>query len=65
MVKKQASGTSRKRNYKKTISFNQNEMRVIEHFFEKYNIKNHSKFFRETIVSTILQKVEEDHPKLF
>ena len=65
MVKEHASGNYQKRNYRKTISFNRKEIRVIEHFFEKYNIKNQSKFFRETIIASILQKAEEDHPKLF
>jgi metal-responsive CopG/Arc/MetJ family transcriptional regulator len=54
-----------KRSYKHTISFNEKEIRVIGQFVNKYGIKNKSKFFREAIIATILQKAEEDYPTLF
>jgi hypothetical protein len=54
-----------KRLHKHTISFNDKEFRVIEQHISKYGVKNKSKFFREAIIATILQKAEEDHPKLF
>jgi hypothetical protein len=54
-----------KRRHKHTISFNDKEFKVIGQFVSKYKIKNKSKFFREAIIATILQKAEEDHPKLF
>lgn len=54
-----------KRTYRKTIAFNEKELKVIRYFVAKYKIKNQSKLFRESIISTILKKLEEDHPKLF
>ncbi|MDR1582558.1 MAG: hypothetical protein LBS55_04745 [Prevotellaceae bacterium] len=54
-----------KRQHKHTISFNDREFKVIGQFMNKYKIKNKSKFFREIIIATILQKAEEDHPTLF
>jgi hypothetical protein len=54
-----------RRKHKKTIAFNDMELKVIEQHMKKYRIKNRAKFFREAIIATILQKAEEDHPKLF
>jgi hypothetical protein len=54
-----------KRVHKHTLSFNDKEYRVIGQFIAHYKIKNKSKFFREAIIATILQKSEEDHPRLF
>jgi len=56
---------SEKRQHKRTIAFNDKELKVVEQFVEKYKIKNKSKFFRESIITTILQKIEENHPTLF
>jgi hypothetical protein len=58
-------GSKPKRLHKHTISFNENEFKVIGQFMNKYKIKNKSKFFREVIIATILQKTEEDYPTLF
>ncbi|MCL2098303.1 MAG: hypothetical protein FWH23_06040 [Bacteroidales bacterium] len=54
-----------KREYRKTLLFNEAEMEAIRSFCKKYKITNQAKFFREAIITTILQKTEEDHPKLF
>lgn len=54
-----------KRTHRQTITFNDVEMGVISNFCSKYKIKKKTKFLREAIISTILQKMEEDHPKLF
>jgi hypothetical protein len=53
------------RKNKQVILFNDKELDVILRFCSKYKIQSRSRFFRETIISTILQKMEEDHPKLF
>lgn len=62
---KKISEIKTKRQHRRTISFNDKEIKVIEQFIDKYKIKNKSKFFRESIITTILQKAEEDHPTLF
>jgi hypothetical protein len=54
-----------KRLHKHTIAFNDKEFKVIGQHVSKYKIKNKSKFFREAIIATILQKAEEDYPTLF
>ena len=53
------------RKNKQVILFNDKELDVILRFCSKYKIQSRSRFFRETIISTILQKMEEDHPRLF
>lgn len=62
---KEARKDQAKRTHKKTIAFNEMELKVIQHFVAKYKIKNQSKLFRESIITTMLKKMEEDHPKLF
>ena len=54
-----------RRKHRKTLVFNDAENEAIKNFCAKYKISNQSKFFREAIISTILRKLEEDHPKLF
>jgi metal-responsive CopG/Arc/MetJ family transcriptional regulator len=64
-MKKKNLESKPKRLHRQTISFNDREYKVIGQFISKYRIKNKSKFFREAIIATILQKAEEDHPTLF
>jgi hypothetical protein len=40
-------------------------MEAIEFYCKKYKVKSKTKFFREAIISAVLRKFEEDHPKLF
>jgi hypothetical protein len=54
-----------KRLYRKSIYFNKDEMKVIEFFLKKNKLENMSKFFRESIISEILRKSEENYPTLF
>ncbi|MDR0667448.1 MAG: hypothetical protein LBF90_02375 [Prevotellaceae bacterium] len=53
------------RTHRQALLFNDAEMAAIAGFCKKYKITNRSKFFRETIISAILRKNEEDHPTLF
>lgn len=54
-----------KRIHRKSILFNKRELNAINHYCRKYKVKNRSKFMRETIIATILQKFDEDYPTLF
>lgn len=69
MTKKKEPITNRAkqkvRKHRKTIMFNDPEIQMIKFFIAKYKIQNQSKLFREAIVSTLLRKMEEDHPRLF
>jgi len=53
------------RNNKITVSLNDKEVRVLEQFCKKYKIENRSRFLRETIMSAILKRLDEDYPTLF
>ena len=44
---------------------NDEEMKALNRFIERYKIKNKSRFVRETLMTNILRKMEEDHPTLF
>ncbi len=48
-----------------SILFNNREMKAIEAYCTKYKVKNKAKFMRETILSEILRKFDEDYPSLF
>ena len=50
---------------KKSILFNNRELKAIESYCEKYCINNKSKFMREAILTSILKKFDEDYPTLF
>lgn len=53
------------RKNKKSILFNDREMKAIESYCRKYKIDNRSKFMREAIITSILKKFEDDYPTLF
>ena len=54
-----------KRVHRKAILFNRKELNAINRYCRKYNIKNQSRFMRETIIYAILKKFDEDYPSLF
>lgn len=54
-----------RRSHRTSILFNNREREAINLYCEKYNIKNRSKFMRETIMTEILKRFDEDYPTLF
>ena len=50
---------------KKSILFNNKEIKAIESYCRKYRISNRSKFMREAIITSILKKFDDDYPTLF
>ena len=40
-------------------------MKALNYYFEKYHVRNQSRFMRETIMRSILAKFDEDYPTLF
>ena len=56
---------SLKRVHRRTILFNEREIKAIDHYFKKYKITNKSKFMREEIIKSVLKKFDEDYPSLF
>lgn len=53
------------RSNRTTLLFNQREREAIDLYCQKYHITNKSKFMRETILTEILKKFDEDYPTLF
>lgn len=54
-----------KRETRITFCINEKEARVLDQFYEKYKIQNRSRFLRETVISAILKRFDEDYPTLF
>ncbi len=41
------------------------EARIIDRYLKHYQITNKARWFRETVLTFIHQKMEEDYPTLF
>lgn len=41
------------------------EARFVESYLKKYRITNRSRWFRETILASVLRQLDEDYPTLF
>jgi hypothetical protein len=54
-----------KRTNRIAFVFNDEEMKMLNRFFDKYKVHNKSKWMRETIIGAVLKTFEEDYPKLF
>jgi hypothetical protein len=44
---------------------NDDENKALNRYLAKYKVQNKAKFIRETLMTTIIRKLEEDHPRLF
>ena len=53
------------RNRPATLLFNQREKEAFDLYCQKYGITNKSKFIRETIMTEVLKRFDEDYPTLF
>jgi hypothetical protein len=53
------------RNRTVTLRFNQREKEAIDLYCQKYGITNKSKFIRETLLTVVLKRFDEDYPTLF
>ncbi|GAB1416017.1 hypothetical protein MASR2M117_14230 [Paludibacter sp.] len=53
------------RKHKHLFMLNDAENNALNRYIERYRISNKSKFIRETIITAILKKFEEDSPTLF
>jgi hypothetical protein len=54
-----------KRVHRQSFMLNTREMRAINQYCKKYKVSNKSKFIRETVVTAILKKFDDDYPTLF
>lgn len=48
-----------------TLRLNNREYQAIEAYCKKYKVENKSKFMRETIITEVLKRFDNDYPTLF
>ncbi len=68
MKEKRETSISKRHNKRSNLhmfALNDQENKALNRFLEKYKIQNKSKFIRETLMSTIIRKMESDSPTLF
>ena len=53
------------RSHRVSIMLNDSELRALERYCEKYNVRNRSRFVRETLMRAVLKQFEKDTPTLF
>ena len=53
------------RTHRQSFTLNDEENKALFRYISKYNVTNKSKFIRESLMITIIKKMEEDHPTLF
>ncbi|MDD3161753.1 MAG: hypothetical protein PHX49_07495 [Bacteroidales bacterium] len=53
------------RQFKVSFLLNSEELKAMNHYLNKYKIENRSHYLRETLLSQVLQKLDEDYPTLF
>lgn len=57
--------TREARSNRVSILLNDSELRALERYCAKYNVRNRSRFVRETLMRTVLKQFEKDTPTLF
>ena len=55
----------KKRVHRSTFMLTDEENRAIDQYCKKYNIKNKSKFMREAVLRTVMERFLDDYPTLF
>lgn len=53
------------RTHRVGIMLNDSELRALERYCDKYNVRNRSRFVRETLMRAVLKQFEKDSPTLF
>ena len=48
-----------------TFLANEEEKRMIDSYLRKYKINNRSRWIRETLITFIIKKLDQDYPTLF
>lgn len=65
MKRKGTKDESLKRVNRHSIMFNDKELSAINHYCDRFKVKNKSKFMREAIILEILRKFEDNYPTLW
>ena len=53
------------RKHRHIFTLNDQENKALNRYLGKYNVKNKSKFIRETLMLEVIRRLEEDQPTLF
>jgi len=48
-----------------SFKLNDLELEAFEKYCKKYRIKNRAKFIRETVITAVLLRFDQDYPSLF
>ena len=56
---------SLKRNHRKSVLFNSQEIAAIDEYCKRLNVSSRSALIRKTVMEQVLSGLEESHPKLF
>jgi hypothetical protein len=62
---KQKKDDTLRRRHRQAMLLNSKELKAINSYCKRYRITNKSKFMRETIITAVLKKFDEDYPTLF
>ena len=54
-----------KKYHRVALYFNDNEHKLMEHYFKKYRTKNKTKTMKSAIMRAFLKQLEQDCPTLF
>ena len=54
-----------KRKQRMVCLMSEEEVRIVDSYLKKYKITNKARWLRETVLTFIHQKMEEDYPTLF
>ena len=66
-VKKRVTvpSTTPKRKQRMVCLMSEEEVRIVDNYLKRYKITNKARWLRETVLTFIHQKMEEDYPTLF
>lgn len=54
-----------KRKQRMVCLMSEDELRIVDSYLKKYKITNKARWLRETVLTFIRQKMDEDYPTLF
>jgi hypothetical protein len=54
-----------KRSHRMSFLLNDEEFKMLNHYLAKYKIENTSRFMRETLMRSMLNRLDKDRPTLF
>ena len=57
--------TTPKRKQRMVCLMSEEEVRIVDNYLKRYKITNKARWLRETVLTFIHQKMEEDYPTLF